>query len=241
MAVYRRASRLSVKKYAKPAMRKRYGNRALKSKPTSINRGLSIANGISGFPDSIRTTLKYHQDIGITSASGVVNGNTFRANSCFDPDETGTGHQPMYFDQLAAVYGRYQVVSSYIRVTFTPITETAGTSNWLFGIVGQNSNGLSSNPNTLCEGGHSKYKVVNGRLGGPNQCTLTLKYTPEACLGLTYKDTDVGALVTANPDQSYKFIPWGADMNATGTTNAVASVDVIYDVVFSLRLNTAGS
>lgn len=241
MAVYRRASRASVKKYAKRSFSKRVASRALKSKPFSINRGLSFVNGISGFPDSLRTTLKYHQDIGISSASGAVAGNTFRANSLYDPDETGTGHQPMYFDQLAAVYGRYQVVASTIRVCFTPVTETAGTSDWLFGIVGQSTNGLSSNPNTLCEAGHSCYKVVNGRVGGPNQCTLYLKYTPEACLGVTHKDTDVGALVSTNPDQSYKLIPWGADMSASGTTNAVASVDITFDVVFSLRVPTSGS
>ena len=32
-----------------------------------------------------------------------------RMNSLFDPDQTGTGHQPYYFDQFAALYNRYTV------------------------------------------------------------------------------------------------------------------------------------
>ena len=40
----------------------------------------------------------------------------FRGNSCFDPDYTGTGHQPRYFDQYAAVYQKYKVTASSCKV-----------------------------------------------------------------------------------------------------------------------------
>ena len=42
----------------------------------------------------------------------------FRTNSLYDPDNATGGHQPMYFDQLGALYDRYSVLSSKIIVNF---------------------------------------------------------------------------------------------------------------------------
>jgi hypothetical protein len=49
----------------------------------------------------------------------------FRANDLFDPDFTGTGHQPMGFDQLMVFYNHFCVVNSRIRVIF----HNTGSSN----------------------------------------------------------------------------------------------------------------
>lgn len=239
MPIYKRASSRSARRYKPYAKRPRRTARL--STPTSITRTFTPFSGRSGFPTSLRTKLRYHEDVGFSSASGVVSGNVFRANSLFDPNETGTGHQPLYFDQFSAVYNRYQVVSSTITIVFSPVSEVAATSDWLVGVVGQSTNSIGSVPSTLCEQGHAKWAVINGRLGGPNQKTLTLSYTPESCLALTNKDTDVGALINANPDQSYKFLVWCADMQATGTTLLIGSVDITYDVVFSDRITVAQS
>ncbi len=43
----------------------------------------------------------------------------FRLNSLYDPDLTGTGHQPYGFDQFAALYSRYKVDRVHIDVLFT--------------------------------------------------------------------------------------------------------------------------
>jgi len=38
----------------------------------------------------------------------------FRANSIFDPDFTGVGHQPLSHDQYALRYSQYRVVSGQL-------------------------------------------------------------------------------------------------------------------------------
>lgn len=40
----------------------------------------------------------------------------FRLNSLYDPDETGVGHQPYGFDQLALLYRRYKVSAVLVEI-----------------------------------------------------------------------------------------------------------------------------
>ena len=35
----------------------------------------------------------------------------------FHPDKSSVGHQPMYFDQLQAIYDHFTVINSRIKVT----------------------------------------------------------------------------------------------------------------------------
>ena len=68
--------------------------------------------GIFGFPDEFITTIRYVDVYTLTSASNGIAKQYMRMNSLFDPDQTGTGHQPYYFDQFAALYNRYTVLGS---------------------------------------------------------------------------------------------------------------------------------
>lgn len=228
----------SGRRYSPYAKRRKTASYA---RATNVTRNLSVPRGIVGFPSSLQTKLRYHEGMTFASAAGVVSQNVFRANSLFDPNETGTGHQPMFFDQFAQVYARYVVKRSTIKVTFNPVTETASTSMWMIGIIGQSSGTISADPNVNCEQAHSKWAAINGRDGGPNQKTLTMTFTPESCLNLTSKDTDTGALCNANPDQTYKFVVWTADRQATGTTNLVGEIEILFDVEFSDTIYNAGS
>jgi hypothetical protein len=54
-----------------------------------------------------------------TTASGTEVNHVFIANSCFDPDSTGVGSQPAYYDQWMALYGRYRVVKAYVEARVT--------------------------------------------------------------------------------------------------------------------------
>lgn len=80
-------------------------------------------------PDRLRTKLRYTQLNSITSTSGAIVQQLFNGNSLFDPDRTGTGHQPQGFDQYMLLYQRYIVKGCAIRVHVNCNTNAA---NYIF-------------------------------------------------------------------------------------------------------------
>jgi len=68
-----------------------------------------------GFPDLLKCVLKYKENGISFTASPTPAAQVYRINSLFDPNLTGTGHQPNYFDQLTAVYQQYCVVAARMK------------------------------------------------------------------------------------------------------------------------------
>lgn len=74
-----------------------------------------------GFPQKVKLSHKYHESVALTSTSGVIAFYKFACNGMYDPNITGTGHQPYYFDQMSGIYNHYTVVNSKIMVRVTPV------------------------------------------------------------------------------------------------------------------------
>lgn len=85
-----------------------------------------------GLPDMQKVKLRYVEIFSVDPAgSGVVSSYAFRANSIYDPNYTGSGHQPSGFDQIAPYYERCHVISSKARLEYTPgATSTSVTPAW---------------------------------------------------------------------------------------------------------------
>lgn len=73
--------------------------------------------GPLGVADQTLVPLKYSQQIAITSTAGALATHIFSGNSCFDPDVSGTGHQPYFFDQWAQFYADYTTLGSRIKIS----------------------------------------------------------------------------------------------------------------------------
>lgn len=67
--------------------------------------------GSQGFPKRLMVRHKYVERINRTpgAAADVYQVST---NGMFDPNISGTGHQPLYFDQVGALYNQYIVFRS---------------------------------------------------------------------------------------------------------------------------------
>lgn len=59
------------------------------------------------FPTRLRRTLQYVDNYLLSSVAGSIVTQQWKVNSMFDPDLTGTGHQPRGFDQLCTTSGPY--------------------------------------------------------------------------------------------------------------------------------------
>lgn len=78
----------------------------------------------TGTADSLYIKLRYSQAYTFSITSGVAVTQVMRGNSLFDPDFSGTGGQPYFFDQWATLYQNYTVLGSAIKVTAFSVTPT---------------------------------------------------------------------------------------------------------------------
>lgn len=90
----------------------------------------------SGFPAQCTVKLAYCDSISLDPIAGPDQFvyYIFRANSCYDPDYTGTGHQPMGFDEYMKLYDHYQVKWSSIKVTNMPLKAVGNDTPVIWGV-----------------------------------------------------------------------------------------------------------
>lgn len=62
------------------------------------------------FPTVTRATLKYDMYFDTNLTADVFTYYEFAANGCYDPDLSGTGHQPYMYDQYTDRYTKYRVI-----------------------------------------------------------------------------------------------------------------------------------
>lgn len=185
-----------------------------------------------GFPNSIITKLKYCDIITFSPAAGVIAKNLFRANGIFDPDFSGTGHQPMYRDQYAGIYENYVVLGSRIKVTWQGRTNLVGD---LVGICGDNDTTTSTTTTTLLEQNNSVHALIADP-GGP-LTTLYLTYSPEQMIGANQKDEGQAfTLCTADPTDQFIFCVWVQATDGSSVTVVDAVIEIEYTVKFASLL-----
>lgn len=184
---------------------------------------------VVGFPNKYYTRLRYAQIISIDpSNSGLSATHVFRANSLYDPDLTGAGHQPLYRDELALIYGKYCVMGA--KCTMTPIIEgIPQTSQFYYGLAhGNNTSDYQtmSLENLLEQERTSKVlrtQPANTYIANaPISKMITAKtyFSLKKDLQKNGKDDTVSAAMGANPALQHYFICWG--VHPTGATEPTA-------------------
>lgn len=119
-----RRSRSRSRKRTRYASRSRSRSRSYRSRRSYVPRNpLAL--------ERITVGLRYNQVISLNpkpEALGSTGSNVwqFRSNSLYDTDVTGVGHQPLYFDNYAAVFERYYV--KYATITVTVINHSVNTA-----------------------------------------------------------------------------------------------------------------
>jgi len=140
---------------------------------------------------------RYSELNSIGGAGGATATYTFSCNGMFDPNITGTGHQPMFFDQMSAIYDHYTVFRSTIRLEVT----TDLICNFAF-YIDDDTSSVST-----VEAGQEQPSAIGGLLTVYQQKprVLTLSWDGKKFFGGDLFDNDnLQGSAAANPtEQSY--------------------------------------
>ncbi len=87
-----------------------------RTRPSSFRRRRRVPLPIGGFGNKRMVKLRYSDLKEFDVPVGGSTFNIYRANSVFDPDETGAGHQPLGFDQWMLAYQTFTVIGCKMHV-----------------------------------------------------------------------------------------------------------------------------
>jgi len=93
-----------------------------KTRATKKRSGVNVSLvrlGRNPIPLRISNTMRYVETASVSIAIGAMQTYSFKANGMFDPNQSGTGHQPLYYDQLMTLYDHYCVTASKCTWTLT--------------------------------------------------------------------------------------------------------------------------
>lgn len=201
----------------------------------------NIYNG--AFPSSKTVKLKYNEYIPISSnTSGtVLSQYNFRANSLYDPNQSGTGHQPMYFDTYAGLYNHYLVLGSRIRVSWQ------GQANsgipLVVGLFLNDDTSYSGTLQTITEQNKTRWKMLPP--DPSKKLVTTCNFSAKKFFGLTNprdsKDT-IGANVSTGPADEAIFTLFCQSLDLSTDFSVLRCyVELEFIVQFSELQDAAGS
>lgn len=188
---------------------------------------------IFGFPNAILTTMRYCTSVALVASAGASAIHVFSANSIFDPDVTGVGHQPMYRDQYAALYENYVVLGSKISVEF--VNHNTG-SGAVVSISGDNDTTIVSAVDTRTE----QSNAISAAMAPASKNTLFMNYSPEKHLGTADTDTGITATGSSPTNQWYYGIA-ACHIDSTSSLTVYARVIIEYTVKFTELISNGGS
>lgn len=234
------------RKYTKK--KKATKRKAYRRKKTSPRRGLTL----SGFPSKKLVKLRYVEtDLTLDASASLTDMNVYRANSLYDPNYSGIGHQPMGFDQWANIYNRYTVKGAKITVTYTR-TGTGNVNPSYLGITLSSDTDPLSGYTTLNNILESKLTVkdplvvgTTTNLGKSTYQNQVIKYfSAKKFFGVV--DVEDGAsysaLVSTNPAKDAYFGVWTAsvDNNDPGIISCRVLIDYICEFREPKNLDGSG-
>lgn len=192
-----------------------------------------------GMPKQKLASFKYCDTINLTPGA-TVGSYRFSANGMYDPNITGTGHQPLGFDQLMAFYDQYTIIASKIHI------------KWL----NQNSNplfcGLFLNDDTttipvsqtdFMEQTNSKYAILTPPTGSQDILTQKGGFSAKKDLGISKPLSASQLLGTAstNPSEQMYYELFYYASGDTTANSIKAYVTITYIAVLTERKDLIAS
>ncbi len=218
--------------------RKRYRKKGYyKKRAMSRYRKPYIGKTLFGNRKTVK--LRYQDNFQLqVGVSSVPNTLVFRANSVFDPDQSGTGHQPRGFDQIMPLFQHFTVIGSKCSVWFSIPNADEVNQPIVCGIDLRAIPQIQTTLNNLIEDRNCRYMVQS-----PNSSATLLenKFSAKGFFSVT-NPLDRGNLRgngTTNPIEQASYHIFAANTNPASLD--IPPIDVLvvinYIVTFHEPLN----
>lgn len=223
--------RIKVSKKSKSQSKKKTNYKKNQGQKTKVNYGL-------GFPKQALIKHKYFETVDIQNTAGATALYSFRANDLYDPNATGAGHQPLYYDQMTPIYNHWVVIGSKISVT---IAHNSTINNSATACVYLNDD-LTTTPilTGLIEQSKCKYTVMPKANTDPRH--LKLAYSAKKQFGgsiMSNINLQGGATFSPSEQVAYTIAVFPQDISSTQTYNIQVMIE--YIAVWTEVKDIAGS
>lgn len=226
-------------------MRKPKPTRAVPYPDIGIPQNALIARVPWGVPKERWMRFRYCDEITIDPGAASIAAHYYRANSLFDPDLTGTGHQPMNFDQMILGYLHYTVYGAKIKITRVRSVTTQILPAYFGVFLDSNATLSYTTAPQIMESNekHSKWLMTGGLEGGAfGMPSIELGCSVKKFMGV--KDLSSPAYRTAfnaNPTEDVNFCIWGASIADNNPGGIIVVVEIEYLCKLSERSFVAQS
>lgn len=234
------------RKYRKSAMRA--SGKSWKRNTTSANKARKWAvkrmpmtkqynltapvNLGNGMPSALRMGFSFTRTVILGTTLGVPVDYVFRGNSLYDPDFTGVGAQPLFFDQMLAIYNHFSVRGSAIEVD----VQSTDTSNPLVAVIYPSKSSsaapTSTNLSQLMQIPGAVTAPLSVKGGGKDSIVLKAYFTTSSFYpDYSFSSPDYRGSAGSNPPGGGSWYWHVATFNADGgsqTSNAVGNVRITY-------------
>lgn len=203
-------------------------------KATNRRKTNVIVPGVRGFlQDRVRTRLVYAEDILFSSSTSLTGTIQFALNGLFDPNLTGVGHQPRFFDQFMTYYNSYSVMGAKVVVRAIVdgddtvqgwMTVNASTGDTTWGVPGGIAESIEmGNPYKIIT--NDRYSTFSRYFSVPKIYGRSRQYILD--------DTLFSGNASVNPSNTGKINIQVQNLDLSTTTTVRAVVTIYYDCIFN--------
>lgn len=129
-------------------------------------------------PDRLFVTLKYNDRYALSATTGQLAIHAFGLNNLHDPDYSGTGHQPLYYDQLVnslegnGLFHKWRVHACSWVIRFVNSDSNVEHSMFVLPITHGNTITAADDIDAVCENPYAQRRILSANASGRNQATV---------------------------------------------------------------------
>lgn len=183
------------------------------------------------FGNKLVTKLKYQESFNLDPAAGNPAVQVFSCNGIFDPNITGTGHQPRGFDQLMVMFSHYVVIST--KITFSVGVNASAAFDSVMFITPKQTPTVGTSLNDYLEQRFTRHKYLGaGPSATPGQ--ITYKLNPNKFLGRSHplSDSQLKGAQSVNPVEQVFFHCAHSPLLGADLGQSICSAVIEYTVIF---------